>query len=166
MKLTRYLAAAIIAAVCIAPATGHAEPFGHFGHGGPMPMPLMMVLRHANLTADQKAKVHQIMESNMTQARPLMKELHGIDEQISDKLLSTTPVSNADLEPLQKRESQIHQQLDQQMLASALQIRNLLTPDQLSRVADLHKKLKALRDQIHALMGEDEQPPPGPPSGF
>ena len=49
------------------------------------------------------------------------------------------------------------------MLASALQIWSLLTPEQLSRVADLHTKLKALCEQIHALVGEDALPPGPPP---
>lgn len=135
------------------------------GGGGPMPMPLMMLLRQANLTADQQTKVHQIMAENFAKSRPLMRQLHTVHEQIADKLLSTGPVSATDLGPLQQQEGQVQQQLDQQMLASALRIRALLTPDQLSRLADLHTKLKALREQMHALIG-DAEPPPGPPPGL
>jgi len=166
MQVSRLLAALILAAICAAPGAGLAEPMEHSGHdGGPMSMPLMMVLRQAHLTPDQQAKAHKIMAANFKQAKPLMQQLHQIHDQIADKLLSAGAVSAADIAPLQQRESQIHQQLDQQMLASALQIRSLLTPEQLSRVADLHTKLKALCEQIHALVGEDALPP-GPPPGF
>jgi Spy/CpxP family protein refolding chaperone len=167
MQVSRLVAAVILAAICAAPGTGVAQPMQHGGHdGGPMPMPMMMVFRQAHLTADQQTKVHQIMAANFKQAKPLMQKLHQIQDQIADKLLSAGAVTAADIAPLQQQESSIHQQLDQQMLASALQIRGLLTPEQLSRVADLHTKLKALREQIHALVGEDAPPPPGPPPGF
>jgi Spy/CpxP family protein refolding chaperone len=166
MRLKRWLMAVILAAVCAAPTASLAQPFGHFGHSGPMPMPLMMVLKQAKLTSDQQTKVHQIMAANFTQSRPLMLQLHKIHDQIADKLLSTAAVTAADIQPLQEQEGKIHQQLDQQMLASALRIRALLTPEQLSRVADLHTKLKALCDQIRALVGNEGAPTPGPPPGL
>ena len=166
MQVKRLLATLILAATCAVPATAMAQPFGPSGHGdGPMLMPLMMVLRQAKLTPDQQTKVHQIMATSFTQAQPLMQQLHAVHDQIADKLLSTGAVSAADIAPLQQQEGKIHQQLDQQMLAAALQIRGLLTPEQLSRVSDLHTKLKSLREQMHALIG-DGAPPPGPPPGF
>lgn len=166
MRVKRWLTAVILVATCAVPTAGLAQSFEHLGHSGPMLMPLMMVVKQAKLTSDQQAQVHQIMAANFTQAQPLMRHLHKIHDQIADKLLSTTAVSAADIAPLQQQESQIHQQLDQQMLASALRIRALLTPDQLSRAADLHTKLKALCDQLHALVGDEAAPPPGPPPGL
>jgi Spy/CpxP family protein refolding chaperone len=165
MRTQRWLTAIMLVIICAAPGVGVAQAFEHLGHdGGPLPMPLMMALKQANLTSDQQTQVHQIMAANFTQAQPLLQQLHTVHDQIADKLLSTGPVSAADIAPLQNQESQIHQQLDQQMLASALQIRALLTPEQLARVADLHTKLKALREQIHALVGDDEFP--GGPSSW
>jgi Spy/CpxP family protein refolding chaperone len=108
-------------------------------------MPLMMFIRRANLTQEQRTRVHQIMGSSFTRARPLMKQLYDIHDEIGDKLLSSGTVNASDIEPLQRRENQIHQQLDEQMLSAALQIRGLLTPRQLRQAADLHNKLKSLR---------------------
>jgi Spy/CpxP family protein refolding chaperone len=153
--------------ILVIPAVASAQPMMLGGPGvGPIPMPLMMVLRRVNLTADQQTKVHQILAASFAQAQPLMKQLHDIHEEIGDKLMSTGTVNAADIEPLQQQENQIHQQLDEQTLSAALQIRGLLTPEQLSKAADLHAKLKSLRQQTDELMGGNEQfwisgPPPG-----
>jgi Spy/CpxP family protein refolding chaperone len=163
-RLTMILAAMlpILAAVLpVMPTTALAQKFVFAGPGGgppPMPlppMPLLMIIRHANLTPDQQKKVHEIMGSSFAQAQPLMKQLHDIHDQIADKLMSTGSVSASDIEPLQQQENQIHQQLDEQMLSAALQIRGLLTPEQLTKAADLHNKLKSLRQQMDALMGDN-----------
>lgn len=99
------------------------------------------------------------MHSSFAQARPLMKKLHTIHDQIADKLMGTGAVSAADIAPLQHQEAQIYQQLGQQMLTAALQIRALLTPAQLAKASELHGKLKALHTQMEALMGDDGPPP-------
>lgn len=130
-----------------------------------MPMPLMMLTRQANLTSDQQAKVHNIMRSNFSQAQPLLKQLRGVHDQIADKLMSTGTVSVSDLAPLQAQETQIQQQLDSQMMSTALQIRGLLSKEQLTRIANLHNQLKSLRAQIDELLGTD-MPMMGPPPGF
>ena len=146
-------------------APASAQPVGIGGPGDPMPMPLMMLTRQANLTSDQQAKVHNIMRSNFSQAQPLLKQLRGVHDQIADKLMSTGTVSVSDLAPLQAQETQIQQQLDSQMMSTALQIRGLLSKEQLTRIANLHNQLKSLRAQIDELLGTD-MPMMGPPPGF
>ncbi|MGH7841046.1 MAG: periplasmic heavy metal sensor [Candidatus Binataceae bacterium] len=152
MRLKTLLLSLLLAAAI--PAAAFAQPHGH-GPGRGMPMPMMMLLRHVNLTADQRTQVHQMMEANFTQAQPLMTQLHSIHDQIADKLLSPGNVTVADLAPLQQQESQIRQQLDHQMLATALKVRGVLTPAQLAQAADLHGKLKSLRAQFQTLMGDE-----------
>ena len=166
MLVKKFLLTLCLATACAMPVAASAQPFHHGpgeGFGGGMPMPMMMLLRHVNLTADQQTQIHQIMDANFAEARPLIKQLHGIHDSIADKLLNAGTVSTADLTPLQTQESSIHQQLDQQMLATALKIRGVLTPAQLAQAADLHTKLKSLRSQMETLMGDDGPPPP--PSG-
>jgi Spy/CpxP family protein refolding chaperone len=154
----------LLLSLCIAaaiPAAAFAQPHGHGpgGGGGPMSMPMMMLLRHVNLTADQQTQVHQLMDANFAQAQPLIMQLHSIHDQIADKLLSPGSVTTADLTPLQQQASQINQQLDQDMLATALKIRGVLTPAQLAQASDLHGKLKSLRTQFQTLMGDEPTPP-------
>jgi Spy/CpxP family protein refolding chaperone len=162
MQVKRWLITALVVAVCTLPTTSLAQPaFRPHGHEGGMPVPLMMILKQANLTTDQQNQVHQIMSANWTAAKPLIQQLHSIQQQIADKFLSTGSVTAADFAPLQQQENQIHQQLDQQMLNSALQIRGLLTPDQLAKVSNLHNQLESLRQQIRTLLGQDATEPAG-----
>jgi len=163
MRFRRLLPILCLASTFAVPARTLAQPPGP-GGPGPLPMPLMIVIRQLNLTSDQQDKVHQIMGASFTATQPLMKQLRSVHDQIADLLMSTGTVSASDLAPLQQQESQIHQKLDQQMLSAALQIRALLTPDQLLKASELHKSLKALRTQMDALVG-DSEPPMGPP-GF
>jgi Spy/CpxP family protein refolding chaperone len=164
-KLIVVLSLAIPATATVA----YAQSFAVAGPPGPpLPMSLMMMIRHANLTPEQQARVHQIMGSSLTRAQPLMKQLKDINDQIGDKLMSAGPLSASELEPLQQQENRIHQQLDEQSLTAALQIRGLLTPQQLAKAADLHNKLKSLRQQMDALIGENGPMMimGGPPPGF
>jgi Spy/CpxP family protein refolding chaperone len=147
------------------PALAHGGCGGHHGfRGGPLPPPLMMTLRAANLTASQKDQVHKILDANRAQARPLFKKLHSIHEQMADKLLSTGKLTEADLTPLQKQESQIREQLGQQMTETALKVRAVLTPEQLKKVAEVNAKLKAIHKEIETLMGPPPSDPPLPPA--
>jgi protein CpxP len=155
------MAAGIFALAAAGPAMAHGHcGRGHRMHGGPMPPPLMMTLRAANLTAPQKEQVHKILEASHAQAKPLFKKLHSIHEQIADKLLSEGKVSMSDLAPLQKEQTELRAQLDQQMMETALKVRAVLTPEQLKKMAEVSAKLKAIHKQIEALMG----PPPADPS--
>jgi len=125
----------------------------------PVPPPLMMALRAANLTDAQKKQVHDIMETSRTNNAPQMQQMHSIRDQIADKLLSTGSVSASDLDPLLAQQATVQQQLDAQMISTAIQIRGVLTADQLSKVAAAHEKLKAIRSQIDAILGPPDAPP-------
>jgi Spy/CpxP family protein refolding chaperone len=131
------------------------------GHGGPPP--LMFLLRTANLTAQQKTQVRKIMRAGHSQVKPLFEQLHSIDEQIASKLLGKSKVSASDFTALEQQKAKIQQQIDQNMIDTSIQIRNLLTPAQLSKMAETHEKLESLHKQIQALLGPGGNPPPPPP---
>lgn len=118
----------------------------------PLPPPFMMGLRAANLTSDQQTQVDRILGASHLQVEPLFRKLHAIHEQIATKLLGAGPVSAADLKPLTQQAGQIHQQIRDQEIDTALKIRAILKPDQLARVAALNEKLRALHEQIEGLM--------------
>jgi Spy/CpxP family protein refolding chaperone len=138
---------------------GGPPPGGMMGGPPPVPPPLMMALRAANLTADQQKQVHDIMESSRTSTASQTEQMHSIRDQIADKLLSAGSISASDLAPLLAQQSTLQQQLDTQMISTAIQIRGVLTSDQLSKVADVHTKLKQIHSQIDAILGPPNAPP-------
>ena len=138
---------------------GMGPPPGMMGGPPPVPPPLMMALRAANLTDAQKTQVHDILNSSRTSTASQMDQMHSIREQIADKLLSPGTVSASDLTALLAQQSALQQQLDTQMVSTTIQIRRVLTADQLSKVAAAHEKLKQIHSQIDAILGPQDAPP-------
>jgi len=166
-KFAILLATAIVGS-CIGAGVARAQGMMGPPPGGPMggpplvPPPVMMALRAAALTPAQQKQIHDIMEASRTTSEPQLQQMHSIRDQIADKLLSSGGVSAADLAPLLAQQTAIQQQLDNQMISTAIQIRGVLTPDQLSRVASVHDKLKAIHTQIDSMLGPLPDAPPLP----
>jgi len=137
------LSLAAIPVVALAAPGGH---FGHRGHGGEFSF-----LEGVTLTADQQTQLHQIVKASWTTSKPLVEQLHADRKQIGDLLASTATVTSAQLTTLQQQADQIRTQLESQRLATALQIRALLTPAQLAQSAAAHQQLESLHAQERAV---------------
>jgi Spy/CpxP family protein refolding chaperone len=138
--------------------TAYAQPHpgfrgpraGMMGEGAGMTLPLL--LRGANLTADQKTQVQQIMSNHRSNFQTLFSQLRAAQDQISSKLLSTGPVGENDVAPQLQQVSTLRSQLAEEGLRVALEIRNILTPDQLASAAQLKTQMQSLRSQMKNLM--------------
>jgi Spy/CpxP family protein refolding chaperone len=111
----------------------------------------MEIMHQLNLTDAQKQQAHTIMEGAWARAKPVMDQMHSVHEQLAAQFL-TSGTTAAQLEPLVRQEEQLRAKLDSEHLNIALQVRNLLTPDQLAQAATLHTKLSALHEQEHEVM--------------
>ncbi len=134
-------------------------------NGGGPDLPLF--LRSANLAPDQREHVKQILDSNHPAFARLFAQLHQQRQQLDDKLFAAGPLDPAEMARASEQLSQLQGQLAKLELQTMLQIRALLTPAQLTRVADFHRKLESLHQQMRALMQENVPPGPfaGPPRG-
>ncbi|HLZ64636.1 MAG TPA: periplasmic heavy metal sensor [Aliidongia sp.] len=144
----KMLVAALFAAVV--PFAALAAPGGHGGHHGHQ-HGAFGFLQGVTLTAEQKTQIHQIMQSSWNSAKPLAQQLHADRQQISDLLANGGAVTEAQLSSIQQQAAQVRQQLDSQRLATALQIRALLTPAQLAQSAQMHQQLATLHQQERAV---------------
>ena len=149
--------------VVTAPGPGKNFLFS-FPAGGGLPLlppmiipPMMMGLQAAHLTADQQSHVNQIMQSNRSRTVALIEQLESIHEQIADRLLAPGTVTASDLAPLEDQAAQLDAQIQQQALNASVQIRAILTPDQVARMAQFHRKMSALQDQMRTLTSEGSQ---------
>jgi Spy/CpxP family protein refolding chaperone len=141
------LAAALLC-TAIVPFAAQAAPEGHGWHhrGGEFGF-----LEGVTLTTAQQTQIHQIMEAGRTEAKPLVEQLRADHRQLADLLAGGGPVSASQLTPIQQHAEQVRQQLDSQRLATALQVRALLTPAQLAQSAQVHQQLAALHQQERAI---------------
>ena len=124
---------------------------GMMGDGAGMTLPLL--LRGAKLTADQKTQLHQIMANHRPAFQNLFGQLRAAQDQMSNKLFSTGAVSEPDVAPQLQQISTLRTQLAEEGLRVALEIRNILTPDQLANAAQLKTQMQSLRSQMRSLLG-------------
>jgi len=115
----------------------------------------MMLLKSANLTPAQHAQVRQILKGEREQMKSVYDGFHAVHEKIAERLLTPGAVTAADLAPLEQKAIRYQQQIDRNMIETALAIRNVLTPEQVSRLAQVHQQLQSLHQQIRKLMGPD-----------
>jgi Spy/CpxP family protein refolding chaperone len=168
LGLTAVLAGLITLLPQMASAQMMAGPGPDMMEGGPMGGPdLPMFLRSADLRPDQRAQAQRILDHNHPAFANLFDQIHATKQQLDDQLFTAGPLNTAGVEKCSKQIAQLQAQLADLELQTALQIRALLTPGQLNRVAEFHGKLERLHQQMHDLMQENMPPPgpPGPPPG-
>jgi Spy/CpxP family protein refolding chaperone len=81
-----------------------------------------------------------------------MEQLRSVHEQRATAILSSGAVTAEALQPMVAQEETLRAQLDTIRLNTELQIRALLTPEQLAQAAATHAKLESLHEQEHAVV--------------
>ncbi|HWA90636.1 MAG TPA: periplasmic heavy metal sensor [Rhizomicrobium sp.] len=149
--IRKTLLAAAFALAAAAPASAQGME-GHGGMGG-MHSSFMMMIRSADLTPAQRSQVHLILSSNKTRTMATYRQLESLHEQIAAKLLAPGTVTAVDLKPLVDKASRLEAGLNQSKAETALAIRNVLTPAQVAKLAEVRGKLHNLHMQVQSLMG-------------
>lgn len=155
MKLRTALATTAMFALLGYASTGLAHDGGlgpgpgSWGLGGPGHGRLGLgLLRAVGLTDAQRAQIRQILANHRPQLQSLRQQLRAAERQLHDRLFSATPPTTADLSPIVR----LREQLAAEHLQIALEIRNVLTPDQLARAAQIRQQLQQLREQARSLL--------------
>jgi Spy/CpxP family protein refolding chaperone len=123
------------------------------GEGTGIALPLL--LRGANLTAEQKTQVQQIMANHRATFGDLFRQLRATQDQMSNKLFTAGKLQEADLAPQVQQISQLRNQLAEEGLRVVLEIRSILTPEQLSKASKLKSQMESLHSQMRNLWGPD-----------
>jgi Spy/CpxP family protein refolding chaperone len=110
-----------------------------------------VLFRGANLTPDQEAKVKTILAAHRAKTRELMKQSRAAREEMTDKLFGPGTVTAKDLQPMRQRIAQLWEELSQDRLSAALEIRAVLTPEQLAKAAKLKDRFRELHAEMQAL---------------
>jgi len=129
-------------------------PRGGWGGGLMLGVPLHSL----NLTPDQRTQVQSILSTYRSSARPIIQQLRQAQSGLGDKLLAPGQLPAADLQSQLQQISQLRTQLLQLSAQATLEVRSLLTPDQLSAAAQTKDKLRDLRSQMRQLLAPGSQP--------
>ena len=124
----------------------------HHGFGGGFGM-----LHALSLTEAQKVQVHAAMQAGHQASADARSQMHAIETQIRAKLAASGSVTMADVAPLLQQKEQLMAQLDQQRMATMLQVRSILTPEQISRAASMEAQLATLHAQERAVVGSTRE---------
>jgi protein CpxP len=122
------------------------------------PPPLGALLVGVHLTADQQAQVRTIMDTHRPAVEAARQQLDRQHGQLMTRLTAPGQITLADLTPLDQEIAQTERQLHEEMLRTAVEIRAILTPDQLATAAANGQKLEQIHSEMRGLMG----PPPIP----
>jgi len=144
------LLVAASAAPALAQVPGHEESMR--GGAGRGEGELWLMIRAANLTPEQQTRVRAILSAHRATARPLIEQLRQAQQELGGKLLAPGQVQAADIQPQLQRISQLRDQLAQDSASAALEVRAVLTPEQLARVAQKKERLRQLREELHQLI--------------
>lgn len=147
----------VLVAACLWALPGYAQsrmgPHERGGDGTGIALPLL--LRAANLTPDQKAQVQQIMANHRVTLRELFNQLRAAQDQMANKLFSAGRLQEADLAPQAQQIAQLRNQLADEGLRVVLEIRGVLTPEQLAKASQLKSQMQSLQSQMRSLWGPD-----------
>jgi Spy/CpxP family protein refolding chaperone len=149
------LAGLALTAAASGPTFAQAPPSGHGpGRHGGMGRPagdLWLMIHAANLTPEQQAKVRDILSAHRSTARPLIEQLRQAQQELGAKLLAPGTVQTGDIQPLLLRISQLRDNLTLDSAQAALEVRAVLTPEQLARAAQTKDRLEQLREEMRQL---------------
>jgi len=157
--MTKPMTNGIFTAGALALAIAGSSPafgLGLRGHGacdhGVLPGGGRM-LHALDLSTDQKQKVRDILTAHQATLAPLVANERAAKQAIADQLQGTGTVTPQDLDALVQQESQARTALLRERLAAALDVRSVLTPDQIQKAATIHAGVKDLRAQMRQLFG-------------
>ena len=127
---------------------------GMMGDGPGMMLPLL--LRGADLTPEQKTQVQKIMANNRDEFHTLFNQVRAAQKDLVDQLFASKAVTVDKLAPQVQLVTQLRGQLLQKGLKTALEVRGVLTPEQLTKAAQRRDRLQALHAEMHSLLEEKE----------
>lgn len=117
-----------------------------------------MVLRSAGLTPEQRTQVHGIMEAHRPRFQELFGQLRSTNEAMSTRLLKPGTLTLEELQPQIDQITRLREQIVLEGTRVALDLRGVLTPEQLAKASDVSQRMQALRAEMKSLLG-DAGPP-------
>ncbi len=128
------------------PLPGMGHHHRHMMGGGPGGL-IPLLLHATDLTPDQDAQVHQILDADRPAVQPIFSQLQQANTDLASLLLGAQGVQSDAVSAQLTLIAQLQQQLAQHEVATVAAIRAILTPDQLA-------KALAAKDQMRAWHGD------------
>lgn len=142
-------------------ATVYGQPRQRMGAMGPGRMMedgpgmlLPLVLKGIDLTEEQEKQINEIMTAHRATFRTLFSELQAAHRDMADRLFAPGSVQAEDLTAQIQQVAKLREQLMQEGLKVALEVRGLLTPAQLAKAVEIKDRMRALHTEMRGLFRE------------
>lgn len=138
-------------------------PFGdHMLLDGDPGMMLPAMLQGVGLTTEQQTQVRAILQSHHATLAGLFAKLRAANQAVADALIAPDVTPEAVTAKLDEAVA-VREELMRAGLAIALEVRALLTPEQLAKAAAVKTRMRELREEMHQLLGDPIEMPLSPP---
>jgi len=127
--------------------TPSSSPAGH-GHRHGMRGPMMdFPFKQLNLTDAQKAQVKEVMQKEHSTMKPLMQQMHQMDQQIKQYSEGTGTFDETKVQALVTPQAQTLVQLKVEQARIHNELYQLLTPDQQTKMKEIQADREARMQQ-------------------
>jgi len=134
----------------VAPVMAQGGSRGHHMMGDGPGMMLPLVLEKLNLTDEQKTQVQGIMEAHSQTIQALFQQLNTVRQGLAVKFYASGDLTTADFTSQTQQMSQLREQIMNEGLKADLEVRTVLTPDQITQAAQINDQLQTMQAQMHS----------------
>ena len=148
------IAAVLAAALALAVEPARAQEAAPGPAAAGNPSKLSVLLRGLALSVAQRGQIRQIVAAHRPRFEALSARLRTAQDELDGRLYGPDPVTVAELAPLAQQVTQLRHELVQESLRVTLEVRAVLSPEQLAALTDRAQRLRQLRGELRSLTGE------------
>jgi Spy/CpxP family protein refolding chaperone len=114
------------------------------------------LLNALNLTPEQAAKIEESKNALREANKAYVKEVVPLRKEIADKLFDSNPVREADVASQITKIADLREKILRDGFRTALEVRQVLRPDQLAKAAAIRQQLLEIQSEVRALYNENQ----------
>jgi Spy/CpxP family protein refolding chaperone len=114
------------------------------------------LLNALNLTTEQKAQIEVSKNAFREAQRAYLIEVRALRKEVGDKLFGPNPVREADVAAQITKIADLREKLLREGFRIALDVRNVLRPDQLAKAATIRAQLQEIQSEVRGLFNENQ----------
>ena len=113
------------------------------------------LLNALNLTTEQQAQIEVSKNAFREAQRAYLTEVRALRKEVGDKLFGPNPVREADVAIQITKIADLRERLLREGFRIALDVRNVLRPDQLAKAATIRQQLQEIQSEVRGLFNEN-----------
>jgi Spy/CpxP family protein refolding chaperone len=114
------------------------------------------LLNSLNLTPEQATKMEALKNAFRDAQRAYLNEVRPIRKEVADKLFGPNPVREADVAAQITKIADLREKILQEGFKIALEVRQVLRPDQLAKAATIRQQLIEIQSEVRTLYNENQ----------